>query len=130
MPNTLFGNDRDNLLMGGGGDDLIVGFRGADRMGGESGNDTLFSSSTVTELQADGAIDLLGGGAGTDACHARRGRRRPQRRLRAASTSDRPREAGARGGSRLRPSAVRATDVVKVPRAVGPAQRCMSVKRL
>ena len=68
LPNSLFGNDRDNLLMGGGGDDLIVGFRGADRMAGESGNDTLFSNSTFSGLQADGAVDLLGGGAGTDAC--------------------------------------------------------------
>ena len=68
LSNSLFGNDRDNVLMGGAGDDLIVGFRGADRMSGGAGNDSLFSHSTFGGLNADGAVDLLGGGAGTDAC--------------------------------------------------------------
>jgi len=65
---TFIGNELSNTLRGQLGKDNLIGGRGADVVEGSPGDDQLAGNGLFGVPVADGSIDTLNGGDGTDYC--------------------------------------------------------------
>jgi len=66
QPDTIIGNDLDNVLTGGPGGDFIMAGSGNDTLNGDAGDDSLFGESGNDWITGGADNDIMVGGTGND----------------------------------------------------------------